>query len=54
MKKTLEELWEEFLLELNESKIESPKVLNITSTTEDYKNFAKYIKVNKCKIKDKK
>jgi len=51
MKKTLEELWNEFLLELNTSKIESTKILNSKSTIEDYKNFAKFIKINNCKIK---
>ena len=54
MKKTIEELWNEFKQELNINENKDKQSLNSSSSIEDYKNFAKYIKANKCKIKDKK
>ena len=51
MKKTPKQLWEEFQQELAENDKKVAAEINTKSDEEKAKEFAKFIKDNKCKIK---
>lgn len=50
MKKTPEQLWEEFQQELAENDKKVAAEINTKSDEEKAKEFAKFIKENKCKV----
>ena len=50
MKKTQEQIWEEFQKELKENDKKVQKEINIKSDEKKAKEFAEFIKNNNCKI----
>ena len=50
MKKTPEQIWEEFQKELKENNKKVQEEINKQTDEEKLKEFAKFIKKNKCKV----